>query len=209
MRQFRNLIFDVTIHAFDTSSAVRLRSSPNLPPDRIFVLPFPVTLTTLTLNQRSSRWFGNYFWKSSPEGPPPSFPQLRAKTSCSRGTPELASGKAYEGRKDLGNTQSGDGMRYKGRGLIQLTGRANYTECQKTSSLVAELNVDVVLNPDLIAKDDQLCADVASWFWDRRELNSLADRDNLDAITQRIYGGLNGLSDRRRLLIRSKTLLGI
>jgi len=88
MRQFRNLIFDVTIHAFDTSSAVRLRSSPNLPPDRIFVLPFPVTLTTLTLNQRSSRWFGNYFWKSSPEGPPPSFPQLRAKTSCSRGTPE-------------------------------------------------------------------------------------------------------------------------
>jgi hypothetical protein len=88
MRQFCNLIFDVTIHAFDTSSAVRLRSSPNLPPDRIFVLPFPVTLTTLTLNQRSSRWFGNYFWKSSPEGPPPSFPQLRAKTSCSRGTPE-------------------------------------------------------------------------------------------------------------------------
>jgi predicted chitinase len=122
---------------------------------------------------------------------------------------ELASGKAYEGRKDLGNTQSGDGMRYKGRGLIQLTGRANYTEYQKTSSLVAELNVDVVLNPDLIAKDDQLCADVASWFWDRRELNNLADRDNLDAITRRINGGLNGLSDRRRLLIRSKTLLGI
>ncbi len=48
---------------------------------------FPVTLTTLTLNQRSSRWFGNYFWKSSPEGLPPSFLQLRAKPSCSRGTP--------------------------------------------------------------------------------------------------------------------------
>jgi len=50
-------------------------------------LPFPVTLTTLTLNQRSSRRFGNYFWKSSPEGPPPSFLQLRAKLSCSRGIP--------------------------------------------------------------------------------------------------------------------------
>ena len=88
MEQICNPIFDVTIHAFDTSSAVRLRSSPNLTPDRIFVLPFPVTLTTLTLNQRSSRRFGNYFWKSSPEGLPPSFPQLRAKLSCSRGTPD-------------------------------------------------------------------------------------------------------------------------
>ena len=87
MGQCCNPIFDVTIHAFDTSSVVRLRSSSNLTPDRIFVLPFPVTLTTLTLNQRSSRRFGNYFWKSSPEGPPPSFLQLRAKPSCSHGTP--------------------------------------------------------------------------------------------------------------------------
>ena len=92
MEQICNPIFDVTIHAFDTSSAVRLRSSPNLTPDRIFVLPFPVTLTTLTLNQRSSRRFGNYFWKSSPEGLPPSFPQLRAKLSCSRGTRRVAQG---------------------------------------------------------------------------------------------------------------------
>ncbi len=48
---------------------------------------FSVTLTTLTLNQRSLRWFDDHFWKSSPEGPPPSFLQLRAKSSCSRGTP--------------------------------------------------------------------------------------------------------------------------
>jgi len=79
MEQICNPIFDVIVHAFDTSSAVRLRSSPNLTPDKIFVLPFPVTLTTLTLNQRSSRWFGNSFWKASPEGTPPSFLQLRAK----------------------------------------------------------------------------------------------------------------------------------
>lgn len=49
---------------------------------------FSVTLTTLTLNQRSSRWFGNYSWKSLPEGHPPSFLQLRAKYTCSRGTPD-------------------------------------------------------------------------------------------------------------------------
>ena len=72
MEQFCNPGFDVTVHAFDTSTAVRLRSSPYLTPDRIFVLPFPMTLTTLTLNQRSSQRFGNYFWKSSPEGSPPS-----------------------------------------------------------------------------------------------------------------------------------------
>ncbi len=80
-------IFDVTIHAFDTSSVVRLRSSPNLTPERILVLPFPLTLTTLTLNQRSSQRFDNYFWKSLPEGPPRSFLQLRAKPSYSHGTP--------------------------------------------------------------------------------------------------------------------------
>ena len=68
MEQLRSSIFDVTVHAFDTSSVVRLRSSPNFTPDRIIVLPFTVTLTTLTFNQRSSRRFGNNFWKSSPEG---------------------------------------------------------------------------------------------------------------------------------------------
>ena len=80
MEQLRNSIFDVTVHAFDTSSVVRLRSSPNFSPDRIFVLPFPVTLITLTLNQRNSRWFDNYYWKSSPKGHPSSFLQLRKKT---------------------------------------------------------------------------------------------------------------------------------
>ena len=89
MEQLRGSIFDVTVHAFDTSSVVRLRSSPNFTPDRIFVLPFPVTLITLTLNQRNSRWFDNNYWKSSPKGHPSSFLPLRAKIkkTCSRGTP--------------------------------------------------------------------------------------------------------------------------
>lgn len=117
---------------------------------------------------------------------------------------EIASGAAYEGRRDLGNTQPGDGRRYKGRGLIQLTGRANYAEYSKTSGL----DVDVVAEPARVATDDRLCVDVAGWYWSRREINALADRDDLEAVTRRINGGLNGLADRRRLLGRAKALLG-
>ena len=80
MEQLRGSIFDVTVHAFDTSSVVRLRSSPDFTPDRIIVLPFTVTLTTLTFNQRSSRRFGNYFWKSSPEGQTSIFLTVTKKT---------------------------------------------------------------------------------------------------------------------------------
>lgn len=118
---------------------------------------------------------------------------------------ELASGEAYEGRQDLGNTQPGDGPRYKGRGLIQLTGRANYAEYGKALGRVD----DLLTHPEQVATDDDLCVDVAAWFWARRELNGLADRDDLSTITRRINGGLNGLDDRRRLLQRSKSLLGI
>lgn len=118
---------------------------------------------------------------------------------------ELADGTAYENRRDLGNTQPGDGPRYKGRGLIQLTGRANYAEYSHTSSL----DIDVEANPDIVASDDGICADVAGWFWNHREINLLADRDDLEGVTRRINGGLNGLSDRRRLLSRTKTLLGV
>ena len=117
---------------------------------------------------------------------------------------ELASGAAYEGRQDLGNTQPGDGPRYKGRGLIQLTGRANYAEYGRALGREAEL----LEHPERVADEIDLCIDVAAWFWSRRELNALADRDDLTAITRRINGGLNGLEDRRRLLKRCKALLG-
>jgi predicted chitinase len=118
---------------------------------------------------------------------------------------ELASGAAYEGRRDLGNTQPGDGMRYKGRGLIQLTGRTNYAEYSKTSGA----DVDILAEPELVANDEQLCVDVAGWFWERRRINQLADKDNLEGVTRVINGGTNGLADRRRLLIRAKTLFGL
>lgn len=81
---------------------------------------------------------------------------------------EIASGKAYEGRKDLGNTQPGDGVKYKGRGLIQITGRSNYTAISK------DLDVDFVSNPKLLQEPEYavLCA---FWYWSKHNLNKLAD----------------------------------
>jgi putative chitinase len=111
---------------------------------------------------------------------------------------ELASGRAYEGRKDLGNTQPGDGVRFKGRGLIQLTGRHNYTKYTKA--------IGQELEPQQLA-ELPWCVDSAGWFWTQgsgMNLNDLADRDNALVITRRINGGLNGLSHRMDLLKRTK-----
>jgi len=113
---------------------------------------------------------------------------------------ELASGSAYEGRDDLGNTQSGDGVRFKGRGLIQLTGRANYTEYSKARNLGNTL----LKAPDKVATDPELCVDVAGWYWDSRNLNTHADRDDAETVTRRINGGLNGFAHQHELLRRAR-----
>jgi len=67
----------------------------------------------------------------------------------------------------------------------------------------------VEANPELVSTDDRLCVDVAGWYWERRRINAVADRDDLEAVTRAINGGLNGLSDRGRLLSRTKMLLDI
>ena len=109
---------------------------------------------------------------------------------------ELASGAAYEGRVSLGNTQPGDGMKFKGRGLIQITGRNNYFECGKA------LGVDLITNPELLETPDLACRS-AAWFWASRGLNDLADKGDINRICRRINGGLNGLSDRMAYYIKS------
>jgi putative chitinase len=116
---------------------------------------------------------------------------------------EIADGSAYEGRADLGNTQPGDGPRFKGRGLIQLTGRANYTAFGKARGR------DFVTpqNYLTIATDANLAVDVSCWFWTVHGLNAKADADNLNGITTTINGGLNGLADRAAHLQRAKCLL--
>ncbi|MBS1586690.1 MAG: glycoside hydrolase family 19 protein [Bacteroidetes bacterium] len=137
-------------------------------------------------------------------------------------TEELASGEAYEGRKDLGNTQPGDGVRFKGRGLIQITGRTNYVAVGKA------LGINLIIDPSLLGgKNVTRCtpgqltyaALSAAWFWNGRKLNDLADKidiskpidegpnlEQFKAITKKINGGYNGLDDR---LHRYRTGLGL
>ena len=98
----------------------------------------------------------------------------------------------YEGRKDLGNVQVGDGIRYKGRGLIQTTGRANYAATGRA------LGIDLIANPEQLA-EPELAARSAAWFWQSRKLNALADSGDFVTLTRRINGGTNGLADRMAL----------
>jgi len=116
---------------------------------------------------------------------------------------EIADGSAYEGRTKLGNDQPGDGRRFKGRGLIQLTGRANYRSFGRAISRESE----IMANPDIVARDLNLCVQAAGWFWSSRDLNRWADQNNFNEVTKGVNGGFNGLEDRRRLLKRAMAVL--
>ncbi len=113
---------------------------------------------------------------------------------------EIASGAKYEGRRDLGNTQPGDGKRYKGRGPIQLTGRANY---KRFGDL---LGLDLVNNPTLAATPE-VGFRIAGLFWKSHGLNELADQQKFQTITRRINGGLNGQADRVKYYNLAKKIL--
>ncbi len=119
--------------------------------------------------------------------------QLAHESGNFRYMEEIASGAAYEGRKDLGNTQPGDGKRFKGRGPIQLTGRANYRRYGQ------QLGIDFENNPAIVAIPSVGLL-VACKFWSDNGLNELADKDDVVSITKRINGGTNGLVDRKAKL---------
>jgi putative chitinase len=120
-------------------------------------------------------------------------------------TREFASGAAYEGRRDLGNTRPGDGRRYRGRGLIQTTGRANYREA---AADIRNMNASA---PDFEANAETL--EQFPWalmagisYWRRRNINRHADRDDVRAVTRAINGGLNGFEDRKQYLAKAKAI---
>lgn len=116
---------------------------------------------------------------------------------------EIASGEAYEGRKDLGNTQPGDGKRFKGRGPIQLTGRSNYRMAGKALGLDLESHPESVATPEIGFR-------VSVWFWTSHELNTLADKNTLesfDKISKTINGGITGQAERRAYWNKAKSVL--
>lgn len=123
---------------------------------------------------------------------------------------EIADGSAYEGRADLGNTQPGDGHRFKGSGPIQLTGRHNFT---LFSRWCAEQGYTtdpglLVARPELVRSDPRFGFLAASWYWTvaRPQLNALADAHDLEGATRAINGGLNGITDRRARYDRCSAL---
>ncbi|MGH8422428.1 MAG: glycoside hydrolase family 19 protein, partial [Pseudomonas fluorescens] len=106
----------------------------------------------------------------------------------------------YEGRADLGNTVAGDGFKYRGRGLIQITGRANYAACGEA------LGLDLIKQPELLELPQHACMS-AAWFWATKGLNTLADAGDFDRIARRINGGLNGQADRLKLWAKASAVL--
>jgi putative chitinase len=145
------------------------------------------------------------FHITTPEAEAMFIAQTMHESGECRYTKELASGQAYEARKDLGNTIPGDGVRYKGRGLIQITGRANYKRISDACG------VDFVAHPELLETPDWAAAS-AAWFWSINKLNDIAQLNTDDSflkVTKRINGGTNGLEDRRKYWIRAKQQLGV
>lgn len=112
-----------------------------------------------------------------------------------------AAQKTYEGRTGLGNFERGDGYKYRGRGLLQITGRGNYAEVGKA------LGLDLIRCPSLLTTPRE-AARSAAWFWRQHGLNKYADRGDFEGLTRKINGGLNGYIDRCALWVTAQEVLG-
>ena len=115
---------------------------------------------------------------------------------------EIDSGQAYEGRTDLGNTQPGDGRKFRGHGPIQLTGRYNHTAFFEYLG-----RPELIETPEILETDLELAWLASGWFWMSKNLNTYADQDNVKRITKIINGGYNGLEDRKAYLARAKEVI--
>ena len=112
--------------------------------------------------------------------------------------PEKIANKVYGGR--MGNVEDGDGWKYHGRGLIQLTGKDNYANCG------SGLGVDLLSNPEWVATPEYASLS-AGWFWNKKGLNELADVMDIETMTKRINGGTLGLDDRLNKIQRIMDIL--
>jgi len=129
---------------------------------------------------------------------PSRFPNINVAMQYAN-NPEKIANKVYEGR--MGNNEEGDGWAYHGRGLIQLTGRDNYTKCGTA------LGFDLVSNPELLVQP-KYAALSAGWFFNKHGLNALADSQDYESMTMRINGGTVGLEDRIKKINHALSVLG-
>ena len=114
--------------------------------------------------------------------------------------PEMIANKVYGGRMGNGVEESGDGWKYHGRGLIQLTGKENYGNCG------SGIGMDLLGNPGLLSTPEYAALS-AGWFWRKRDLNSLADAGDYETMTKRINGGTLGLDDRKAKIAKALSVL--
>jgi len=117
--------------------------------------------------------------------------------------PESIANIVYANRMGNGDSDSGDGWRYRGRGLIQLTGRNNYSRCG------ADIGLNIEAEPELLAKDAETAVAAACWYWKINKLNSPADQDDIKLVTRKINGGYHGLEERTAFLNRAKEVLDV
>ncbi len=177
------------------------------PPEGVSVVQLRAIMPRLTA-ERAARFVGpiNQAMReaeiNTPKRRAAFLAQIALESAQLRHMEELADGKAYEGRKALGNIEPGDGPRFKGRGPIQLTGRTNYTDAGKA------LGLDLVGQPERVAIPEVGCR-VAAWYWQSRGLNALADQGDFVGITRRINGGTNGLKQRQQYHQWAKATLGV
>lgn len=129
------------------------------------------------------------------------FPTMEIANTYAR-KPEKIANRVYANRMGNGNEASGDGWKYRGRGLIQLTGKENYQKFAR------DYGVDCVKKPDLLL-DPEWALTSACWFWKKRNLNPYADANDIIMITKKINGGINGLNDRQQYLASFKRIYEI
>ena len=114
--------------------------------------------------------------------------------------PELIASHVYANRMGNGDEASGDGWKFRGRGMIQLTGRDNYAAFSKHSGK------DAIQDPDLLSTVEG-AAESAAWYWLERHINNAADEDDVVTVTKLINGGTLGLDERKRLLVIAKRVV--
>jgi putative chitinase len=142
----------------------------------------------------------NYSAKALMATWPSRFPTEEMANQYAR-NPEKIANKVYGGRMGNADESSGEGWKYRGRGIKQLTGKENYQRCSEA------LGVDLVSDPDKLL-DPKYAALSAGWFWNKHNLNDLADKSDIETMTKRINGGLLGLDARKVAIAKAESILG-